>query len=425
MDNYENTRRYLVHGIASAKAKEKDVARRMLERVLNLPASLQMQMDAHYWLAEISEDLGEKRAHLENVLAWDPANHRARRLLAIVDGKLVQEEIIDPDNLPAQDDAERKVSGDRFTCPNCGARMVYSPDGSTLVCEHCDRQEDQSRTEAQEMDFVVGMARSSGHQKAVSMQSFQCQACGAVYLLNPDTLSLTCAHCDSVYSIVKADAREVIPPEGIIPFTVSLEQAFQKAVAWFKSEKITPDFRPEPFKGLYTPVWTFDFGGTIGWKCLIYNSQTEEWEPHSGTKLVYADDLLINASKQLPAPFEQTLTDYDRAGVVAFEGRYTANFLAESYQLVMSDAAIDARAEILEAYKPEISGDLFNNHKNLHLSSIGLIIEGYKLILVPVWLGSYQLKGENYQMVINGQTGLVCAEKPATGFNKFMNWLME
>ena len=65
------------------------------------------------------------------MLAWDPANHQARRyagdrwMAGWIEG-----EIINADRLPEQNHETRQVGADRFTCPKCGARMVFSPDGS-------------------------------------------------------------------------------------------------------------------------------------------------------------------------------------------------------------------------------------------------------------------------------------------------------
>ena len=67
---------------------------------------------------------------LESILANDPTEARARRKLAILDGKLKPDEIVDPDHL-AQPPPDTQEANDpkRFICPKCGGRMTYTPDG--------------------------------------------------------------------------------------------------------------------------------------------------------------------------------------------------------------------------------------------------------------------------------------------------------
>ena len=65
---YEEARRLLVRGIASAKADEFLSARRMLERVLNIPATVEQTAEAYYWLSVVCDTNEEKRDFLEKAL---------------------------------------------------------------------------------------------------------------------------------------------------------------------------------------------------------------------------------------------------------------------------------------------------------------------------------------------------------------------
>ena len=95
---YEESRRLLVRAIATAKANEFKSARRMFERILRLPSTYEQISETHYWLSEISENREEKREHLELALSHNPGHRLARKKLAIIDGKLDESKIIDPDN---------------------------------------------------------------------------------------------------------------------------------------------------------------------------------------------------------------------------------------------------------------------------------------------------------------------------------------
>src|SRR5512136_897629 len=96
----ETARELLVRGVAAAKtgqAQDKEEARFYLEWVLRIgDATLDQKTTAWLWLSQIEDDPRKKRDCLENVLAADPANGPARRGLAILDGRLKAEDVIDP-----------------------------------------------------------------------------------------------------------------------------------------------------------------------------------------------------------------------------------------------------------------------------------------------------------------------------------------
>src|SRR3990172_11151716 len=89
----------LHNGIVEAKAGEKGTARRYLERAINTSGDHAVLSEAWYWLSKITDDPAEKRSALENCLSFDMRHTRARRELAILDGKLDAREIINPDAL--------------------------------------------------------------------------------------------------------------------------------------------------------------------------------------------------------------------------------------------------------------------------------------------------------------------------------------
>src|SRR5450759_1357532 len=134
-EEYDND--LLKEGILHFNAKEFALARRYFERALDAADDLQTQAQANYYLSQVEDDPQLKRQFLEETLAVDMGHAGARRALAILDGKLSPSEIVNPEAIPAAIPGSREVESHRFTCPHCGGRMVYSPDGTSLVCESC------------------------------------------------------------------------------------------------------------------------------------------------------------------------------------------------------------------------------------------------------------------------------------------------
>ena len=264
----------LQEGILHFKAQEFEAARNYIERALENADDLQTRAQANYYLSRLTDDPLQKRKFLEETLAIDMSHAEARRALAILDGKLDPAEIVNPDALPAPAAGTVTVQADRFACPKCGGRMVYAPDGVSLVCENCQRtQHISSGVAGEEQDFFVAMANGKGFRKTVSMKSFKCQGCGANFLLAPQEISATCAYCGSVHVIAMNEMRDLVEPDGIVPMAFEQKQAVQYLLQWVKKNRLNPQGQVSAPRGLYLPVWVFDITGNIPWNGRVIRNK--------------------------------------------------------------------------------------------------------------------------------------------------------
>jgi hypothetical protein len=95
MEDY--SKELLRAGIIEAKAGHRESARRYLDRAIYMSGSHETLAEAWFWMSEVSGDELEKRKALENCLAHDIHHARARRALAILEGRLKVYEIVNPD----------------------------------------------------------------------------------------------------------------------------------------------------------------------------------------------------------------------------------------------------------------------------------------------------------------------------------------
>lgn len=449
----DSARDLLVRGIAAAKAKDKDQARFYLEWVLRTDANRQQKIKAWLWLSEVSDDPAERRECLENVLAYDPTNPLARRGIAILRGQLDPDEIIDPNRqpTPSADTAPQPARTKRFICQQCGGKLTFSPDGQSLSCAYCDRQLTlyqaiEEGAMVKEQDFVVALATARGHTHPVGMRSFDCQACGVSFVLGPDVLSLTCPYCASAYVVQATETRDLIPPEGIIPFAVTREEAYSALGRWLEEKGLRAEAQATPPDGLYLPAWTFDVGGEVQWRGKVLGSRPDpalggglglmmhltdkaldsyygqaSKAVQTGSYPIFYDDVLVPASHTLSADLAQELNHFRLDGVVPYDAGYLADWPTEVYQISVSDASLAARRQAWERAR-RMAGirAKMGEIRNVTFSSAGIIIESFKLILLPIWLTHYRCQVEDFQVVINGQTGNVRGERPHGGFGKWM-----
>ncbi|KAA3648642.1 MAG: tetratricopeptide repeat protein [Chloroflexi bacterium] len=425
----ESTRRLLVRGIASAKAGDVDQARHYLEWVLRTENTHAQREDAWFWLSQISEETAEKREYLESVLAANPRHQRAQLSIAVLDGKLAQNAIIDPDHHihPVRSGEVQETTADRFECPNCGSRMVFTPDGQSLTCEYCRSREDEQESigELAEQSFLLSMATARGHNKAVMMRTFDCDGCGAKFVLTPETISATCPHCESTYAADKTDEAEYIPPEGIIPFQFDRDRTVEILKQWLRQQKVKGRGRIKSVQGIYLPVWTFDIGGLLNWKGHTYSGSSHNTLAVSGDKPVFYDDILVPASNPQPPHFDDLLPGYNLKEVIAYDSKYIANWLAETYQIKLSNAALFARQKALALGRRMVKNSMSGSVQDLTVLSTDIHVESFKLVLLPIWVCHYEIEGLTYETLVNGQTEDVIGETPETRFEKFVDWLLD
>ncbi len=403
----------LVHeAFINLKAGDFAAARRYAERALITVDDVETRVKANFILSQVTDDPAEKRELLETVLAYDRTHAEARRALAILNGKLKPEDIVDADRLPTQSKDPQKVRADRFTCPRCGARRVFAPDGHSLLCENCGYNDSLANGEAAaEQDFFTAMATVKGHREPVAMQVFHCNGCGAEFVLAPGVLSVTCAYCDSPHVVKLDQERELIEPEGIIPHAFTQKQAIQFLVKWVGQNKLKPERKADFPRGAYLPLWTFDLGGGIDYSGEWFEPGEERQRDQPIVIVRDQYPLMVNdwpipASSKIANRLARLLPTFDLAVVKPYDPRYLANWPAEIYDISMSDASLDARSQAYTQYKEKLPYEL-SHLSNLRLSSAKMIVESFKLVLLPVWMTEIPIAGKTLSILINGQNGLI------------------
>ena len=421
-------RELLRQGVAAAKAGQTDEAFHYLTWVLRTDSNERQQTEAWLWLSEVYEQPAEKRHCLEQVLAFDPTHGTARRGLALLDGRLQAKNIINPDQLAQTvSEAPEQTNVEQFVCPQCAGKLQYSADGSQLHCGFCGYEQVVGSEVAQprhsqfgegafEQDFSTALAQAKGHLAPVQMRTFQCNGCAVEFVLAPEAISLTCPYCDSVYVTETAASHEIIPPHAIIPFRISAEQANRAIRRWFKEQA---GERPSlsPVVGVYLPLWTFDVGGEIRWGGQV--KKGDNWVPISGNHLAFSDDVRIPASGKLDGDLVKGFSVFDLDGLVAYDSRYLADWPAERHTIPLADASLQARKQVLQDLRRNPQRLTLEDVRHLKLGSLGLVVESFKLTLLPVWLAHYKVDGEIFKLMVNGQTGDVVGKRPSRGVRGF------
>jgi DNA-directed RNA polymerase subunit RPC12/RpoP len=275
---------------------------------------------------------------------------------------------------------------------------------------------------AVEHDFVTTLATARGFSQPTATQVLDCQGCGASFLLTPQQLSMVCPYCGSNYVVQNTQSREIIPPTAVVPIQISENKARKALILWFKQQKFDTLPQVLPARCVYLPVWAFNFGGFIQSRYAInlMNSEVSTAEDHP----VSRQNVLVTATRSLPAVHRPTLESTCLDTIQPFHTKYLSHWPAETYQIPIAEASLQARAMALEKEKEDIRAERGQSIGQLTVSSSRMFIESFKLILIPVWLTRYRFAQQDFSVMIHGQSGQVNAEKPAQGISGWLNQLL-
>jgi predicted RNA-binding Zn-ribbon protein involved in translation (DUF1610 family) len=407
------SRDLLRSGIIEAKAGNGSLARRYLDRALYMSSDHDVMAEAWFWLSQLATSKTEKRKALENCLANDLQHARARRALAVLDGKLRPDEIVNPDALPPAPDTVRTEEAQRFLCPRCGGRMAYAPDGRSLRCEYCARNEalQPGGRSANDEDFIVAMATARAHRSPLRERVMHCEGCGAEFVLTSTQLSFTCAYCGSPHVISLQRSDELMAPDGIVPHTFDQKHARDVLTDWLEDLKIEPERNPEMPRGLYLPTWSFMLGGGIDYTGVMSTSEDSEGQ-RGGPRPAEVRDrypvmltATVAGSRKPSAPFVRLIPTYDMKSVQPYQAAYLADWPAELYDVPMAEASLEARGQTYAQLKRDLPG-LVAPLRLLSTSSAHLSIESFRLDLLPAWITDIWHDGRSHIVLMNGQNGI-------------------
>jgi DNA-directed RNA polymerase subunit RPC12/RpoP len=414
--DYDNN--LLRQAILHARVGEYDLAQRYLERAIELADDHETRVQSNYWMSVVIRDPAEKRKYLEETLANEPTHPEARRALALLDGRLQPGELINPDALPGPAAQTQAATTDRFTCPTCGGRMAFAPDGRSLVCDFCSRNQTlAAAAPQQEQDFILSMATRRGHRPPQTVKTVSCQGCGAQFVLPPEQMASACPYCGSNH--VVHGTHDLIAPDAIIPMTLDQRQAAQRLVAWAQQRELTPQGKVQAPRGVYAPVWSFDLLGNIPWRGTLQRDRQRV--PVNGEKLVSFNEVCVPGAPKLADLLPKIMSGFDTANAPAYDPRYLAGWPAELPTLALADASLEAREQAAQRLRSLLRTEI-GPVSDLGYSTAGLAIQTFQLILVPLWLTNFPYDGQEYPVIINGRQGSLHCEIPPRGL---LGWINE
>jgi len=203
-------------------------------------------------------------------------------------------------------------------------------------------------------------------------------------------------------------------------------QALQFAEDWLGKGWFTPDDLSESaqktaLRPAYYPFWTFDGTLELHWRCEVNEGSDEDphWVSRTGVEYEMFDDVLIPGSKAITRKKADKISPFKLKEVVEFKPEFLAGWPALTYDISLADATLVARETIIRKFRRSMHNKILPHRKKRNLSTGTHKWSGmtFKYVLLPLWIGAYQYKGQSYSILINGQTGKVVGKKPRDTVN--------
>jgi DNA-directed RNA polymerase subunit RPC12/RpoP len=330
---------------------------------------------------------------------------------------------------------------EQHTCSQCGAKVNFDPGTSTLKCPYCgsEMQISQPASPVAELDYATYLEKVGKEKESSEAQRVKCDKCGAETTMPPESAAGLCPFCGS-NMVFSASVSRIIKPEALLPFKVSQKDAVGGFRRWIRSRWFAPGSLKKHARsegklaGVYVPFWTYDsetltryrgergdYYYTMETYTAVENGRSvtrtrqvrhTRWSPASGSVRNSFDDILILASRSLPAKYTGRLEPWDLANLVPYADEYLSGFRAESYQISLQDGFEAAKGIMAPAIQNTIRRDIGGDEQHIDSSQTQYENITFKHILLPVWLSAYRFRDKVYRILINARTGEVQGERP-------------
>jgi DNA-directed RNA polymerase subunit RPC12/RpoP len=332
----------------------------------------------------------------------------------------------------------------RYPCVVCGANLVFEPKDGKLTCPYCGHSEiiPQSKEQIEERSYEAFLRPREEMLQPLAKEAMQvsCNSCGAIVTFVPPETAKECDFCGAKIVAQPKAADPLVAPEGVLPFSITNQQASANLRTWISSRWFAPNAlkefaRPEKIDSIYIPYWTYDsyttshYTGERGEYYYETEWYTEtdsqgnrqqrsrqvrktRWYSVSGTVERWFDDVTVPATKSLPVHYIEKLEPWDFVELKAYEPAYLAGHKAQTYQVALDEGFERFKEIAAGVIADDVRNDIGGDEQRVHDISTHYSAITFKHLLLPVYAGAYRFNNKVYQIVINGRTGVVQGMRP-------------
>jgi len=336
----------------------------------------------------------------------------------------------------------RALTEKRFPCAQCGAVLNYAVGTRSLECQYCGHSNSIARSSAslREIDFHTALRElQSSRLLPPSEQGISCPNCAAHFALDAHVHAGECPFCGTPV-VTDTSVAKPIKPKGVLPFSISAEQARAAYKSWLAKRWFAPNALKKyarddaTLNGVYIPYWTYDSDTATAYRGqrgeVYYVTQRYStthngrrvtrtrrvpkvrWYPARGRTTRHFDDVLVGATRTLPRKITDWLAPWDLNNLEPYSEDYLAGFSSEVYQVDLDEGFAIAQTTMDKVIRSDVRQAIGGDQQRIHSLSTQHSDTTFKHVLLPLWSAGFQYKDKTYRFVVNGRTGKVLGERP-------------
>ena len=336
----------------------------------------------------------------------------------------------------------RALTEKRFPCAQCGALLNYSIGTDSLQCNYCGHANRiaDSADVLRELDLEAALRKlQESENRVVQEQSISCPNCAAQFELDAHIHAGECPFCGTNV-VTETGHNKLLKPKGVLPFSVTAEQARASYQQWLKKRWFAPNALKKyarsdaELNGVYIPYWTYDSDTVTAYRgqrgeiyyvtqsyTTVQNGRTVRktrsvpkirWYSASGRTSRHFDDVLVGASKTLPRKITDWLAPWDLHALIPYTEDYLAGFSSEVYQVELDEGFTIAQQVMDGVIRGDVRRSIGGDRQRITSMSTNHSDTTFKHILLPLWTAGFVFRDKTYRFVVNGRTGKVRGERP-------------
>jgi len=322
-------------------------------------------------------------------------------------------------------------------CPNCNAAIKFDSKNQDMKCPYCEAEfeikalsEYQKEVESQGEDhfnWKTGSGDIWKEGELANLSTGSCPSCGAEFIGDKKTIGMVCPCCGNA-QIVEKQVDGMLKPDYCIPFKLEKKSAVEAFKQFCGGKKLLPDSfrkenRVENIQGIYAPFWLFDAKtkARVRYKAAkvnLYSDDDNDYKKNDYYSVAVDGSLdfekmPVDGSEKMNDACIEAIEPFDYAQMNSFQGENLAGYSAAKYDVGIEASKERANAKIKNTIAKEFSNSI-KGYSKVEPEETTVNIKGGKVscALLPVWILNAKYDDENYQFIMNGQTGKFAGKLP-------------
>ncbi len=310
-----------------------------------------------------------------------------------------------------------QTEGKRFSCPHCGGGLQYDISSGRMKCDHCGLLTDVSAFPAE-----------TAPDTTMEVTEFRCPQCGAAVYSSDTAMTSFCSFCGSDV-VLTAKLTRTRQPGRIVPFAITREQCEEKYRQYLGKYHLVPkDLKTTEtishFRAVYVPFWSYHVSSHGPASLTATKSYTRGQTRYDDTYSLTVDAVIDQKGILYDAStaFEDETAAMLRHTVdhaLPFHPAYLSGFFAQAADVTPEtyypEAAATAERMFIESVKKDGGYDSVTTETDA-TGNFGLPDPSFdqELVMLPVWLLAHRQSDRVVYTAINGCTGDVVCDLPAS-----------